>query len=403
MVDIILIISFICLSAFFSASETAIFSLTTYRLRRMGSKDFRVKRIKQLLNKPTYLLSTIVFGNMLVNISIASLTTSIFVNLFNEKGVFLAIIFSGTIVLFLGEIFPKSIAINIPEKISLFSSSLLYLISKILYPLLIFIQNFSEKVSSLFFFSKDKEVPFTEEEFKTALLLGKREGQITKEEEVMITYILRFKETTAEQVMTHRVDIKGLDINWTQKEVSRILIENKHSKFPVYKDSLDNIIGILYSKDIFLSSQDDWKNLVRKPMFVPVSKRIGELLKVFLDSKESIAIVLDEYGGTAGLVTFEDIVEEIFGEIYDEYEASQDFIEKIDKNKYRVLGRTPLKKINLEFNLNIPEIEDTIAGFVLSKLGKIPEVGEKLEFKNVEFIVEKASRRRILSLLVEIK
>jgi CBS domain containing-hemolysin-like protein len=271
------------------------------------------------------------------------------------------------------------------------------------YPVLFGIQRLSDYIASPFTKKKKRDTSFSEEELKTALILGKKEGQITEAEEILISYILKFKDTTVSQIMTPRVEIQAIDIEDSQNTVLKALKEKHHSRFPVYKESPDNIGGILYSKDIFLDPHKDWRNFLRDPLFFPESKKIGDILKVFIEKKLRIAIIIDEYGGTAGLVTFEDIIEEIFGEIYDEYEHAAELIEEIGERTYRVLGKTPIKTINLELQTSIPEDEDTLAGFLLSQLERVPSPNERFNFNDIAFVIEKASRKRLLSVIIKTK
>ena len=400
--SIFLFLFFIILSAFFSGSETAIFSLSNLKLNRMAQKYPRGKVVKNLLRRPTRLLSAIVFGNLLVNIGLSSLATAICIQIWGNKGFFVAVLFSGTLILFLGEIFPKTIAIYAAEKLSLFLSPILSAFSKVFYPFIIIIEKIVEFFSSLII-RKPKKSTLNDEEFKAALLLSKKDGQISAQEEEMISYVLEFKDTQASEILTARIDIQGIDTNLGQKDVIAFLRKKKHSKFPVFEGSLDNIVGILYAKDVFLEPHRDYHEFLHKPILIPESKGIDDILKLFLEMGERIAIVLDEYGGTEGLITAEDIIEEIFGEIYDEFESVQEPIEKIDQRKHRVYGKTNVKTVNLELDLNLPEEEDTIAGFLLSKMEKIPKPGEKLKFKSVEFTIERATARRIVSVILEIK
>jgi putative hemolysin len=400
-VNIILLIGFMLLSAFFSASETAIFSLTKPKLRRLKEKYPSAKRLKVIFRKPSLFLTTIVFGNMLVNIGLASLSALTFVSLWGDKGIVPSILFSGLIILFLGEIFPKTLAVYRYERLSLLFSPMLIFITNLLYPILNFIQKIVDRLSHVFLRKEKKTLP--EEEIKEALFLGKKEGQISEAEEEMITYVLEFKDTRATEVMTPRVDIEGIDIETGQEEVMKILKEEKHSKFPIYRESLDNIVGVVYAKDLFLNPEQNWRSFIRKPIFVPESRRIDDLLKVFLETGERIVIVLDEYGGTSGLVTLEDVKEEIFGEIYDEFETPSKMIENIDKNTFRVFGKIPIKILNLELELSLPEEMDTLAGFILSRLERIPHPGERFEYQGVEFTIERATARRVVSVVVKIK
>ena len=401
-VNVFLFSFFIILSAFFSGSETAIFSLSNLKVRRIADKYPRGKIVKNLLNHPTRLLSAIVFGNLLVNIGLSSLATAICIGVWGNKGFVIAVLLSGTLILFLGEIFPKTIAIYTAEKLSLSLAPILNVFSKVFYPFIIAIEKIVNIFSS-FIISKPKKSTLSDQEFKAALLLSKKDGQISAQEEEMISYVLEFKDTQASEILTARIDIKGINTNLDQKDVIAFLRKEKHSKIPVFEGSLDNIIGILYAKDAFLDPDRDYHDFLRKPVLIPESKGIDDVLKLFLEKGERIAIVLDEYGGTEGLITVEDIIEEIFGEIYDEFESVQEPLEKIDQRKHRVYGKTSVKTVNLELDLNLPEEEDTIAGFLLSQMEKIPKPGDKLKFENVEFIIERATARRIVSVILDIK
>ncbi|MFH1504162.1 MAG: hemolysin family protein [Candidatus Omnitrophota bacterium] len=410
LLNILIFTVLIGFSAFFSASETAIFSLSNLKLRRLYEKNPRAKIIRRLLKKPTRLLSAIVFGNIMVNIGLASLSTAIFVNTLGRKGLILSIILSGTLILFLGEIFPKTFAIYRAEKVSLSSSFALNIFSKIFAPFISGIEKIVKFFSS-FIIGKPKDSSLSGEEFKAALLLGKKDGEISAQEETMISHVLEFKDTNASEILTARIDIKGIDAKLSQEQVIDTLRRVKHSKLPVFEGSLDNIIGILYAKDVFLNQDAAYGQFLREPMFIPESQGIDDVLRLFLEKKERIAIVLDEYGGAEGLITLEDIVEEIFGEIYDEFEKIQAPMEKLETGKWRVYGKTAVKAVNLGLGLDLPEIEDTIAGFLLSEMEKIPKTGEKLavavkgqlDKAKIEFTIERATARRIVSVILEKK
>lgn len=412
LINVFLFVILVALSAFFSGSETAIFSLSRLRLRRITQKYPKGKVVKNLLHRPTRVLSAIVFGNLLVNIGLASLAATISIRIWGGKGLIVAVLASGTLILFLGEIFPKTIAIYAAEKLALSLSPILDIFSKAFAPIIIIIEKITESLSPSIV-RKPQKSSLSDEEFKTALILSKKDGQISAQEEKMISHVLEFKDTKASEILVARIDVWGIDTKLSQKEVITYLRQKKHSKFPVYEGSLDNVVGILYAKDVFLEPNKDYHEFLRKPIFIPESKGIDDLLKLFLEKSERMAIVLDEYGGTEGLITIEDIVEEIFGELYDEFENIQEPLEKIEEGKYRIYGKTNIKTVNLEIGLNLPEEEDTIAGFLLSQMEKIPRPGEKLKFsieagsalrgKSVELTVERATIRRIISVILEIK
>lgn len=409
--NIFIFTALITFSAFFSASETAIFSLSKVALRQLQEKNRRAKVIKNLLRKPTHLLSAIVFGNLLFNIGISSLSTAIFVGAWGPRGLIAAVIFSWFIILFFGEIFPKIFAINSAKEFSLPAALVLNIVLKAFLPLIAGVERIVSYFSAKLIRGEKKNTA-REREFKTALLLSRRGGHISEEEKEMISYILEFKDTTAGEILTARVDIKGINIALSQEEVLCLLRGQKHSKMPVYEDSLDKIKGIVYSKDIFLNPGKDWRLLIRKPIFIPESKKIDDILKLFWQEEASIAVVLDEYGGTEGIITLEDIAEEIFGEIYDEFESIEEPIEKVGKFSWRVYSKTPIKTVNIELDLNISEEEDTISGFLLDKAERIPKSGENFEFifsqasgprkRKVKFTIERATARRIVSVIVEI-
>lgn len=397
-------------SAFFSASETAIFSLSKVSLRSLREKNPRAKIIKNLLQKPTRLLSAIVFGNLLFNIGISALATSIFVSAWGPGGLLFAVLFSGFTILFLGEVFPKIFAVYSARRFSLPAASVLAVFIKIFLPLILMVEKIVNYFSKKMLRAPKKKI--SQQEFKTALLLGKKSGYVSEAEREMISYILEFKDTTAGEIATARVDMKGVRLNFSQEEVLSFLRKVKHSKLPVYQDSLDRIRGVIYAKDIFLNPGKNWQSFIKEPIFIPESKGIDDILKLFREKKSNIAIVLDEHGGTEGMVTLEDVVEEIFGEIYDEFEKNEEPVEKTGDNSWRVYGKTPVKTVNIELDLDIPEEEDNVAGFLLAQIERIPRPGEKFIFdffrdsskeqRRVEFDIERATARRIVSVLVRV-
>ncbi len=399
-INFILIVILVIFSAFFSGSETAIFSLSKSKFRKLKERYPRAKRLNVVFKRPSFYLSAIVFGNMLVNIALSSLIAYTFINIWGQKGFFLSLLFSLTLILFFGEIFPKTLAIYAQDKFSLVSASVLPIFARVFYPVLKLLGKVVDKVSSIFF-KKIEEL--TEEEVKEAILIGESEGSITEAEKDLISSVLEFKDTWVSEIMVHRVEVKAIRWDYSQEEVLKILRRVKHSKFPVYRDSLDNIVGVIYAKDVFLNPQKDWHVFVRKPIFVPENKKIDDVLKIFLETKERIAIVIDEYGGTSGIVTLEDVEEEIFGEIYDEFESPEKPIEKVDEKIFRVSGKVPLKTLNLELKLNLPEDEDNLAGFILSLLERVPRPQEKILYKNIEFTIERATAKRIVSVILKIK
>ena len=385
------------LSAFFSASETALFSLSRRRFRKLKEKNPGAKRLNPVFRQPDLFLAVIVFGNMVVNIALTSLNTRLFASSWGDYGILFSILVSGGLILFFGEILPKTLAIHSAERLALALGPALVMLFRFISPLVRSTQNLVGKITG--FLVREKK-PFSEERFKMALVLGRELGTITEAEEELISYVLEFKDTQVSEILTPRVEVQGIEENSSQEQVECLLQEQMHSKLPVYKGSLDNITGILQAKDVFLNFEQNWKKFIRKPVLVPESRRIDDLLQTFLDQGERIAVVLDEYGGTAGIVTLEDIEEEIFGEIYDEFEVPHKMIEQKEENKWLVYGKIPVKTLNLECDLDLPEEEDTLAGLILSRLERLPHARERIEFAQAEVVVERVTVKRIISVTV---
>lgn len=392
--NIVVFLVFLLFSAFFSASETAIFSLSKSQLRHLKNISPQGKNLEHLLKKPTLTLSAIVFGNMLVNIGFSSLAAILFIELFPQWGWLVAVLVSTFFILFLGEIFPKVLAIHFAQPLSLYVCLPLLYIRSFLYPLIRLLDKIVTYISALFL-RQVKEQVLGEEEIKTALAIGTKGGGISEEEAKLANYLLEFKDTEVSAILTPRLHIQAVDKNWSRQRIESFLRRVKHSKLPVYEESLDNIVGILYTKTFFLYPDKDWHLLLRKPLFIPQTQHINTLLKMFLEKNERIVIVVDAYGGTSGLVTLEDIKEEIFGELYDEFEVPRQDIEKIDEETYLINPATAIKTVNIQLNLSLPEEEDTLAGFILAQAGKIPSTGEKIKFSNLIFTIEKATSRKI--------
>ena len=395
--ELSLFIFLLMLSAFFSGSETAFFSLSKVRLEKFKKKNRKALQIESLKEEPDYLLSSILLGNMFVNICFSSLITVVFIDITANYGAFVSIALSALLVIIFGEIMPKGIAIHAAEKFALFSSYILKIFSKIVRPFCWFIILISRNIFRWIFRRDIKEEDIlTEEELKEALELGKDQGFIEEEEEDMIHSILELSDIEASGIMTPRTEVKAIDIEESPDDVYGKLTSIRHSYVPVFKESRDDIVGVLRTKDYFLNKEKDLKDVMRQPFFVPETKNIGDLLKELITRKEKIAIVVDEYGGFSGIVTQEDIQEEIFGEMYDEYEVPRRLITKVDNREYLIEANIPIRDLNYELESEFPEEEDTLGGFILSLIERFPKEKEVISYKNFEFTVEKATKKRII-------
>ncbi|MBI5874064.1 MAG: HlyC/CorC family transporter [Candidatus Omnitrophica bacterium] len=401
---LVLLVIFLGLSAFFSASETALFSLDSIKLKRLSQEGKSTSLIIRLLENPMRCLTTILAGNTLVNIAASATITSILITILGEKGVSISIGVTTLILLMFGEVTPKTIAIHNNERISYFIAAPLYFFERLISPLLFVATSVCDWIISIFRLNLKNEPTLTEEEFKTIIEVGHRHGVVGKSEKEMVVSILELTTTSAQEVMTPRTDIKAISVNWDRSRVVAVAREARHSKLPVYKDSFDNILGVVSVREIFLQESVALADLIKPAMFVPATKRIDELIKDFYKQKRKMAIVVDEYGGTSGLVTLQDVLEEIFGEIYDEFKVRESMVEQVSEKVFRISGKAPVYKVNDDCRIHIPQGDyDTVAGFLLDVSGHIPAEGERIEAVGCVFTIEKVLARRIKSVMLETK
>ncbi|MBU1026237.1 MAG: hemolysin family protein [Candidatus Margulisbacteria bacterium] len=413
MAEIILLVVLFVLSAFFSAAETALTSLSRLKVGRMVEQKIKgAKTVEKLKQKPSEWLSTILIGNNLVNIAASAIATSMIISFFTEKGwgsIAVAIGAATGIMTFLilvfGEIIPKTVALRNAEGLALFSAPLIFVLRFIFQPIALLISFISRPFIKLFGgFAPTKGAFVTEEDIRLILAAGQKEGVIEEEEREMITSIFEFGETIVREVMTPRPDITAVDGAKSLSEAIKVIVESGHSRIPIYESNLDNIIGVIYAKDL-LRNLDKGKEItgtikdyLRPAIFIPEVKKVPELMHEMQVARTHVAIIVDEYGMTSGLVTLEDLVEEIVGEIHDEFEREEKMVEKVDENTFVVNGRISIKDLNDALKLNLPEKDkeyDTIGGFIFGQLGKAPSVGNIVRFENLLISVERVLRRRI--------
>jgi putative hemolysin len=424
--QILLIFLLIGVNAFFAASEMAIVSVRQARLKPLiddGNKSAML--VSKFLEEPSRLLSTIqigiTFAGFLASaIGAQSLSSSLAIYLKSlnmpivsaSAGVIATITVTAIIGFFtivLGELVPKRLALEKSEKIALAVARPIRILFKIVSPavrMLAFMTNF---IAKLLGGSNDFDnSQITEEEIRMMINVGEEKGIFQETETNMINSIFEFDNTAAKEVMTPRTHIIAVNIDATVDEILEIVVEENFSRIPVYENSIDNVIGLLYVKDLFalIRKSTEWeislKDLIRPAYFVPEYKKIDELFKEMQKSKTHIAIVIDEYGGTAGLITIEDLLEEIVGNIFDEYDDVVLEYEQIDEDTYLVDGLLGISEINDIMRLDLPEEEfDTISGMILSLSGKMPEVGEEVEYEDVSFRIEEVDDKRISKIKIQ--
>lgn len=403
------------LSAFFSGSETAFFSLSPSIVDNLrSSTSASEKRIADLMRLPRQLLITIVVGNTIVNITIASLAAILTTRLalsfgFNHQmAIFIDIVVVTMVILITSEIIPKVIAVRNPVKYARFSGAFLTMVFYVLFPMTIVLTKFTRFVQDAVGFSEDK-TQLSEGELKTLVEVGEEHGTLEKDEKEMIHSIFEFGETTVKEIMVPRTDMVCIEVNTSLAQLMALVKKKLLSRIPVYQERIDNIIGILYLKDLLplLSKRNreriDLKKMVRPPYFVPEQKMIDDLLREFQRDRIHMALVVDEYGGVSGLVTLEDVIEEIVGEIQDEYDKEPPLFIKVDEHTFMVDGRMSLEEINEELHLNLPTEEgvETISGFILNLLGALPREKETARYNGYQFVVEEIAKNRILKVRIE--
>ena len=406
---LILIIS----SGLVSASEVAFFSLDPSDLSELKkSKKKQDKIIITHLSFPKYLLATILIANNIINIAIVILSTYIFeIKLINSFLPFLTetliqIIFITFILLLFGEVLPKIFANNNPKFVAKKMSVPINLISKFVSPLSYTLIKLTSFLNSSF--EKYKENPSIDNLSKAVNITSNKEEI---EENKFLEGIVQFGKTDVKQIMKSRIDVISIDIETPFDELIEKVLKSGYSRIPVFKESLDNIKGVLHIKDLlpYLENKTfNWGKVLRDPFFVPETKKIDDLLKEIKQIKQHMVIVVDEYGGTSGIVTLEDIIEEIIGEISDEFDQEDVIYSKLDTHTYIFQGKVSLKDFYRITDLNEKVFEekkgdaDTLAGFIIENFGIIPEKGEAYSFKNVDFIIEGANKTRITSVKVKI-
>mgnify|MGYP002553248560 FL=1 len=390
-------------SGFFSASETSLMSLSKIRIRYMEEEGVKgAKLVSSLIEKSSDLLSSILVGNNVVNIAATSVSTSLFISIFGDGGVAIATAVMTVLVLIFGEITPKTIAANSPEKIAVIVSKPISIIMKITKPIVWVFNLLTGIIFKIMGIENDGVKPFiTEEELKAMVNVSHEEGVLEIEEREIINNVFQFGDMQAKEAMIQRLDMVAVNIEDSYDEIIELFKSEKLSGLPVYQESIDDIVGILNIKDIiFLSDEEiqnfNIKNYVREAFFTYEFKKITQLLEEMKKEKSQMAIVVDEYGGTAGLLTIEDLVEVIVGDIDDEYDEEEEEIVKVSDNEYLVEGSTKISDVNEQIGINFESDEfDSIGGFIIGYLKRIPEENELIEVGNVKFSVESIDKNRI--------
>lgn len=412
--DIGLLVILIFLSGIFSASETALTSFRSTYLEEIDLKHPKeASYLRKWLKYPNEILTGMLLGNNVVNILSSSIATAVALNIMgnNNKTILISTGVMTVVILIFGEITPKIIAKNNPVKLSRIAVIPMTYLSIITKPIVFVLMFISKIIGRLLGVEiKDEALMITEKDIISFVNVGEAEGIIEEGEKDMIHSIFEFGETTAKEVMTPRTSMYSIEASKTIDEIWDELLETGFSRVPVYENTIDNIAGILYVKDILKAvksgdTKREIKEFVRVPYFVPETKSIIEILKEFQSKKVHIAMVLDEYGGVVGLVTIEDLIEEIVGEIRDEFDAEEeDFIIKHGDNKYIIDAMIDIETLNKELDLELPLSDDyeSLAGLIISEISKVAIVGDEVRIENVRLRVMELDKMRISKVLLEI-
>ena len=406
--QIIILIILLLLSAFFSSAETALTTVNRIRMRSLAEDgNSRAACVLKVTDDSGKMLSAILIGNNIVNLSASSIATSLALDMWGSVGAGIATGILTLLILIFGEISPKTIAAINAEKISLSYCNIIYWLMKLLTPVIFILNKLS--IAFLFLLRVDpnaKDKAMTEEELRTIVDVGKETGVIESEEHEMINNVFDFGDAQAKEVMVPRIDMTFANIDCTYDELIEIFKEDKFTRLPVYKETTDNVIGIINMKDLLLYDPKDSFNIrdyLRKPHFTYEYKDISELLVEMRESTFNIAIVLDEYGEMTGLITLEDILEEIVGEIHDEYdEGENELIKKISDHEYIIEGSMSLDDINDHLGTELDsEDYDSLGGLIIEHLDRLPVAGDQvITDDGIRLVVDKLDKNRIESVRV---
>lgn len=408
--QLIFLVVLILLSAFFSSAETALVTVNKIRMRALAEEgDSRAKTVIKITDDSGKMLSAILIGNNVVNLSASSLATTLTADVFGNQFVAYTTGILTLIILIFGEVTPKTLATVNADKISLVYAPIISLLMWIFTPVIWGVNKFSRLVLAILRVNPDdKGASITENELRTIVEVSHEEGVIETEEKRMINNVFDFGDSQARDVMIPRIDMTFADINSSYQEIIDIFRVEKYTRLPVYEGTTDNVVGIINVKDLLLydaHEEFDVTDIIREPYYAYEFKKTSELMEELRKTSNNIAIVLDEYGSTVGMITLEDLLEEIVGEIRDEYdEDEKDPIQKINDNEYVIEGMTKLDDLNELVGTKLEsEDYDSIGGLIIELLDRLPEKGDKINLPGIEMIVENVDKNRIETVHVYIR
>ena len=401
--SILIIVLLLLCSAYFSATETAFSSLNKTRLRALAEKGSqRAAQTLRLSEDYDRLLSTILVGNNVVNLAASSISTLLFLGLLPDIGATVSTIVITVVVLIFGEISPKSLAKENPEKFAMLSTPVIRVLIWVMTPVNFLFAQWKKLLSRLF--KGDDRRKMTQDELLMLVEEVAQDGSLEEHEGDLLRSAIEFSERDAEDILTPRSDLEAVPVSASKEEVARVFSESRYSRLPVYDGSVDNIVGVLHQKDFYTGtgvSPHPLTELMKEPVYVPQSVKINDLLRVLQKHKAHVAVVSDEYGGTLGIVTMEDILEELVGDIWDEHDEVVEQFRKVGEDTYRVLCSTDLYELDRFFQLDVKSDCTSISGWVMEQLGRIPEVGDRFSYEDLQVTVTETDHHRVMEVEIQ--
>ena len=408
-IQLVIVIILLSASAFFSSAETALMTSNKLRMRNLADNgDKRAAKVLKVTENTDKMLSAILIGNNIVNLTASSISTALTLKIFGSKLVGIATGILTFLILVFGEITPKNVASKNAEKMALAYIGVISFLVTLLTPVIFIVNTVAKFVISIFNKNGDDNNAVTEEELRAMVEYSHEEGVIENEEKKMIVNVVDFGDTVAGDIMVPRVDMVMVDEKSSYEEILQVFREERYTRIPVYEETPDNVIGILNVKDFLLIEDKEnfiMKELLREPLYTYEYKKTSALMMDMRKTGANIVIVLDEYGITAGLITLEDMLEEIVGEIRDEFDADEDEgITKVSDLEYLIDGSTNLDDINDRIGLSLSSEEyESIGGLIMEKLGRLPVEGEIINFDNIVLTVKKMDHARIEKVCLKLK
>lgn len=394
----------IILSAYFSATETAFLSMNKTRVKALAEKgNKKAKLAFKLSDNYDKLISTILIGNNIVNIMLASLGTVLFVAILGDVGATVSTAVITVTVLIFGEISPKSIAKDFPEKFALFSSPIINVLIILFTPLNFLFSQWKKLISKMFRVENDSKM--SQEELLMLVNEVQQDGSIDENESELLKNVIGFGDLKAQDILTPRVDLEAVSIKATNEEIARHFTDSRFSRLLVYEDTIDKVVGVIHQKDFYCGTgmtDKPLEQIMTPPMFVPNAERLDSLLQALQANKSHIAVVIDEYGGTLGIITMEDILEELVGDIWDEHDEVEIPIREIRKNTYSVDGSVSVDDFCEQFEIENDSDSVSLSGWIMERLERIPEEGDTLSYENLDITVTKTDGRRVESVQVSV-